>query len=764
MIKRPLLFFVILFILGLFLGERVSFFSRKDVSLPPTPILIKGIISTEPTFKYGLVSFILKTKKNGKIQVSIKTKKNIFCYGDLIQFNGLLQRHAPATNPLLSSYGNYLQQKKIFYATYITANKVKIIKRNQGNIFFSIAISVKNFLLPVHKKTLPNPYDCLMGSIIFGNTASPLPKNLQDIYKRAGVVHLLVVSGSQIALLVGVSLRICQSLGFSGGITFLVVSFLNILFTLMTGADPSITRACIMTEVTLIGKLLRRDTEIYTTMAIAALISLLINPLTLFNVGFLLSFAATWALVYIAPILEEKLATKLPKWIAAPLAICLAPTLTTTPLTIYYFSAFSIVSLPMNLIVNSWVEILVVLGFLATILGIIWLPLAIIINGTNFLLMFALNKLAYFFAGIPLSYLFVKAPHWSLIWIYYLGLILFVEYLRNGEFFLFLKQYLCQKYKFVTKKATQNKKLTILITIFVISIVFFFSLIFAQNKTLTITMLDVGQGDALLIETADNKKILIDAGIKKSSKYVVVPVLQRKGINSLDLLIATHCHADHIGGFPYLIENIKVKKILDTYPANKANMSVKESAYGNWYFREYRRLIKREKIIHHIAKAGMIINLGKHIKAYVLNPSLPYLANTKSDDNENSVVILLVYNNFSILFTGDLGDIGEKRVLNYSKRVDIPIQSTVLKVGHHGSMYSSSKSFLDIVQPNIALISCGQNNRYKHPHKQTIDELKKRNIRIYRTDQDGAVIIKTDGKKVFIDTVKSADKYIFYCN
>jgi len=502
-------------------------------------------------------------------------------------------------------------------------------------------------------------------------------------------------------------------------------------------------------------------------MAAAALVSMLMNPLTIFNVGFQLSFAATWALVYVAPVLEERLIPRVPGWLASPLAISLAPTLTTTPLCIYYFSGISLVSLPLNLIIISWVEILVSLGFLATILGVFWLPLAFIINGTNFLLLFVLDKLVRFFAELPNAYMFVRAPHWSLIILSYVGLVWFVERLRGEEYNI---EIFSPVIRGDARRAegfnSSEKVLKEKIRWFALTAVCFgiflsaWFIVLPHGEMLTITMLDVGQGDAFLIEAPGGKKMLIDAGDQKGAEQAVIPVLRRKGINSLEVLISTHPHVDHMGGFPQLLQNIRPRLVIDTEPAhlNESGES------GNWYFREYRKMIKKKKIPHHLAREGQVIKLSSEVSVVILHPSEPFLRGTVSDDNENAVALKLTYKKFSILFTGDTGHEAEKRLLARYGAVrvaDFPqasLRSTILKVGHHGSRYSSSPEFLQAVNPRIALISCGKNNRYKHPHQSTLRLLQQQGIKTYRTDKSGAVIIKTNGKRVWVKTIVATGK------
>lgn len=259
---------------------------------------------------------------------------------------------------------------------------------------------------------------------------------------------------------------------------------------------------------------------------------------------------------------------------------------------------------------------------------------------------------------------------------------------------------------------------------------------FVTQGRLQIYALDVGQGDSELIITPEGKSVLIDAGPPGAGDEVVA-ALQKKNIQSLDLAVASHPHADHIGGMRPVIENFGIKNFLDS---------------GRDYAsKEYERMLgaindKRIKFIE--AKRGMKFDLDSGVKLEVLNPQgngqwITQVRQGGSLENANSVVLRLSYSNFSMLFTGDAETETEEVMMNSGA----PLRAQVLKVGHHGSRYATSGEFLDAVAPEAAVISCGAENRYGHPTKQTLDRLQKAGVKIYRTDLNGEIAIVTDGNK-----------------
>ena len=256
----------------------------------------------------------------------------------------------------------------------------------------------------------------------------------------------------------------------------------------------------------------------------------------------------------------------------------------------------------------------------------------------------------------------------------------------------------------------------------------------------TVKMLDVGQGDALLLRTGE-QTILIDSG-DVDARDKLLRELRAEGVTTIDKLIITHPHADHMGGAEMLFANFTVKEVYDNgQPTTTA------------LYRKYLKDIKAHSIAYKNLKEGDTLDFGGGVSFQVLSPT-GEMFSTSKDLNGNSIVSRLVYGDFSMLFTGDSESEAEKRMLaRYGKQ----LKSTILKAPHHGSKTSSSPAYLKAVQPKVALISCGTGNEYHHPHPSTRKKYEKDHIDFYRTDRNGTITIRTDGKSYTV-TPERGDK------
>lgn len=249
---------------------------------------------------------------------------------------------------------------------------------------------------------------------------------------------------------------------------------------------------------------------------------------------------------------------------------------------------------------------------------------------------------------------------------------------------------------------------------------------------LRVHYIDVGQGDSELIELPNDEVMLIDAG-ENDKGELVAEYIKSQGIEKIDYLVGTHPHSDHIGGLDIVINEFDIGKIY--MPKAEATTAT---------FNDVLDAVENKGLRINTAKAGVSLVSGDDLTVEMLAP----VKTNYASSNNYSAVIKIVYKNSSFLFTGDAERVSENDIKS-------DVSADVLKVGHHGSDTSSSDAFLERVRPNIAVISCGVDNKYGHPHAETLQKLADVNAEVHRTDTDGTVVIDTDGEQYEIYTENS---------
>ncbi|HBG5343416.1 TPA: MBL fold metallo-hydrolase [Clostridioides difficile] len=249
-----------------------------------------------------------------------------------------------------------------------------------------------------------------------------------------------------------------------------------------------------------------------------------------------------------------------------------------------------------------------------------------------------------------------------------------------------------------------------------------------KKSLLSIHMIDVGQGDSILIQTPTNKNILIDGG-DEDSENIITSYLRQKRIKTIDIIIATHPDSDHIGSLDNVIKKFNVNSVY------MPEQSTDSEAYQNLI----NSCTDKDLSIQYLYKDD-VLNIDNNINIYVLSPS--YI---QEESNLNSIVFKLTFNDNSFLFMGDAEEENEKEILRSFELNNI----NFIKIGHHGSNSSSSLEFIKKISPDIAAISCGYKNQYGHPHREVINNLKQNHVSIYRTDRIGDIVFYSDGEIIF---------------
>jgi competence protein ComEC len=414
------IFILILFVLTGAFAFQISGLLHQDQFAPLVGKgfqTINGYVADEPKYKENGVSLKIKpdTIAGGEVYVWLNEPNFKINYGDNIKLRGELSEAQSFANPLMP---RGMKIYKLFPVYY------EIQPGNRASFLKKIALGFSRRFNDVLTKILPPKEATLLGSVLLGTTVSPIDDETKTNYRQAGLIHLLVASGTQVSILIGVCLGLMRFCRLPNWLAILITSLFNLMLVIVTGGGASILRAAIMGEVMLIGLAFERQGEIYTTLSLSALVLMIVDPNTLFDLGFQLSFAATWALVYIAPVLGKKM--------PQIMAVTCAPLLATTPIVAYNLSQVTPGGIISNFLVIPWVEFLTIFGFVTAVLGFFFLPLAQLFGNTLWLMLVLLDKIVVFVPSLPGACFYVVAPSIILVGAYYAGLIAAVEFLRQG--------------------------------------------------------------------------------------------------------------------------------------------------------------------------------------------------------------------------------------------------------------------------------------------------------------------------------------------
>lgn len=644
-------------------------------------------------------------------------------YGDVLKIKGRLEKPIGQKNFGEFDYELYLAREKIF--TYINIWQEKDIQKigeDDSNFLVSFSLSARDKIKEITKQTLPPPYNYLLVGMLLGEK-SFIPSHLKEIFAEAGIMHILAVSGLHVGIIAMALLALLSMLKLPKKFKLFTLILILITYASITGFRPSVLRATIMFILLIGGKLINRSRNLNISLFFAAFLILLLNPLILYDAGFLLSFIVTFFIINLSPILQ-RLFSKIVVWIKNPLAVSTAAWVGIFPLSAYFFSKVSIISIISNIFIIPLTGIAVILGFITFFIGLVSISLAGLFANLNYLVLNLITLIAKSFSSLPFAFIYVAQPSVMLIILYYLTVFFIIE--------IFYKKTLSPKIK---KKAIL---IVLSVTLLIIVVQVFYP---ADN--LKVNFINVGEGDCILIEAPNKINILIDGGGTPQSDFdvgnkIVIPYLRRKGINEIDLLILTHPHLDHLEGLLPVLKEFKVGMVLDS------GLLCDSSAY-----KEFISLIQKKSIPYHKAKAGDNFVFSNNLEIILLNPLYDSDFYDESDFNNASIVVKLFYKNADFLFTGDIEVTAEKKLLVWQNI----LQSDILKVGHHGSITSTNLEFLDKVDPRIAIITVGKNH-FGHPSQKIIERLEDKNIQIYRTDEDGTVIIRTNGQEYWIRTLR----------
>ena len=777
---------------------------------------IAGVVASHPVEFNYLKKFVLradtlKHKKasyrvTGKIQVTISGQGPVFARGDRVVFDSRLRQTRNFNNPGGFNYRRYMAFKGIWRTAYTKGSRLQVVQRESSSDLAQQLNDVRRALAALIERAGKGPSAAVLKALVIGDRAA-ISSEVRDGFNRAGVGHVLAISGLHIGIVATVAFFFFHKLlGFlrpllwrawtqKGAAIFSLVPVC--IYGLVSGMSPSTQRAVIMVGAFLMTFLFERERDTLNTLALAAFIILILFPPALFSISFQLSFLAVLSILYglsciqklapqdrqnVKPGFGNQLRRKLLGFfLVSLLAIC-----GTLPLVMFYFNQISLIGLFANFVVVPLVGFVVIpCGLLALFIYPVSIQLAYgCVQICLFVLDYVLLAVKYF-AGLPFAAVKTITPGlFEMVCYYVLGWVVLnglntrripadYRHLSNarsdhvpgphgylklpGRFGLnrFLSR-LSAVYRLLTA-GFAAKRGAIIGLVVVLALLADAGCWFVRrhlNTDLRVTYIDVGQGNSALLELPGGHTALIDGGgFSDNNTFdmgarVIAPFLWRKKIRTIDTLVLSHPNSDHLNGLIFIARHFNVKTI---WTNNET-----KSTLG---YQSLQNIIAQKQInlpnFQHMPRQHMI----NGVEFCFLYPPADFLAQKAGQQwrntNNNSMVVKVSFGDISFLFCGDIMAEAEKELVGHA---GADLACDVLLVPHHGSRSSSSQLFLSKVQPQVAVISAGWKNRFRFPHATILDAYEKIGCRLFRTDRNGAIMIKTDGNRLTVKPfLSSAD-------
>ncbi len=647
-------------------------------------------------------------------------------YGDVILLEGFPERPALPGNPGEFNYLKYLQMKDIYFRYSLSDENTKIPDEVRGNILNrTLLVPLRQYLLKRIDFYLDSPAREVTKALLLGERQD-IEDSVMEDFQTSGVIHVLAISGLHVGFILMLFLLFFTFLRLPYPLKISMSLFSLFLFVALVNFKAPVVRASVMASFYFIGKLSERFPKPLNLIGVAGLMILFFEPRQLFQPGFQFSFTAVGAILYGYPRLKKIIPWPfgdsgwqgfINKYLRIPLIVSLSAVLGTVPLTWLYYGTLQTGAIIANLFVIPMIGSYVILSLLFLILSLI---IPGILEGFAFLLNEYIKLIldtVGFFADQP--FVQVYLPHPS-VWIIILAIL--------GVFLIFNMRKRINRFYL---------PLIIIILTFYVN-----GWLLRADQKLSVTFVDVGQGDAAIIRIPGGETLVVDSGDNvrgyDKGKDVVLPLLRYYGIDRIKYLIGTHPHSDHIGGFQSLMKEV----IVDTLVLSGYKDESK-------FYENMIRTAEIKSIPIRYVQRGQVLFVNPVCRIYVLHPAKKFLDGVEENNgkvNNTSIVLKIVYGATSFLLVGDLEREGEADLGCYSDFLD----ADVLKVGHHGSKTSTYDEFLNLVTPEFGIISVGRRNRFYHPNRSTVTRLGDHGVIPLRTDHLGAIVIESDGREISI--------------
>lgn len=732
-------------------------------------VILEGLVCESPNLYPDRTELVIASSsiEKGNQRINVRGhvllsafKSQRFKYGDYIRARTILRDIQNFRNPGVFDYKKHLSYRGIHVRGNIRDEAgIVILRTAQGTVLRTYLEDFRNTLRRFIQAHALSPEREILQAMILGEQCE-ISREIKEKFNATGTTHILAISGFNIGIVAFFSFFLIRLLlqhfsylllrfnitVFSTVLTIVPV----IIYTMIAGAGISVVRATIMAVTFMVALILDKENDLYNALSIAALFILLCAPYSLFDISFQLSFAAVLSILFITPRLLACISFQIPerngfnskfsRYIVFSLltffAATVSATLGTLPLIVYYFNRVSMVTLIANICVTPLLGILTIPICALIIFSAFLAPFLtpILIDVASFLIWVSCSFVN-FFSSLPGSSFYMFTPSFIEMIIYYTTLFVTFDFL--------------EKVKRRKNEEPEEQKptgyffhkigFTIVAAGIVISLVS--QCIFTKGDDyLRVTFLDVGHGSSSFLQFPGGKTMLIDGGGMYRGDFdigrnVVAPFLWHERIRSLDVVVLTHPHPDHLNGLIFILQNFKVKEVW----SNGQSSSLET-------YKHFENIIDKNGILHR--RLSQTQNGTMYIdstKIQILNPLNPAVFSSfdykYTDANNLSLVLRITLGRVSFLFPSDISEKIEKHIaLKYQD-----LESQVLLVPHHGSSTSSSETFLKKIRPKVAVISGSRSQVGKHLQSGVLDRYQKIGTKILRTDLQGAIRITTDG-------------------
>lgn len=722
-------------------------------------IELKGTVSEDPDVRdknTRLTLSVTEIKLYGEWR-DVRGKALIFVprypayeYGNVLTVNGEMK-----TPPQLDDfdYKEYLAHQGI-YATMLYP-EIEVLETGRGFGPLAWVHSLRSRLARNLAEVLPEPQASLAQGVILGIRGN-IPQELRDDFARSGTSHLLAISGLHLSIMAGVMLGIGLWLFGRRHYLYVWLALCVIwLYALVTGMHLPVVRGAIMASMFLFAELLGRQRSAIVALTFAAAVMVGVSPYILGDVSFQLSFLAMAGLVFLFPVFrnlgrkataallgEEGTTVSIANVAVDTLSATLGAVIAVWPVVAYYFGIISFVGPLATFLALPALPGVIIAGVLAALIGIVAMPVAHVVGWLAWLFLSYMTLVVSGLAAPSISSIEVDSISPAFVWGYYLVLAVAIWFSSKRKALQDAFSGAAARFKTGVSLSFRLSRTGkwIISPLLVIAVLVSFAAFTMPDDNLHVSFLDVGEGDAILVRKG-NQQVLIDGGPGLQAINLELGREMPFWDRTIDLLVLTHPHHDHLAGLVEVLRRYEVGQVL--YPA----LEYESPVYDEW-----RRLIQEGGIKQTLACAGQQINLCDGIVMTVLSPPSILLTDTGSDVDNNSVVLKLSIGNISFLLTADIMREPEWELVR--ERADL--DSTVLKVAHHGSDTSTTPEFLAVVNPEVAVISCGAENKFGHPSDEVLNRLKVAigSDNVYCTAEHGTIEFITNGERLWVISEK----------